>query len=80
MSTATIPRDQRRTSFDIPSLVQLACSYSSRITLTNSQGQFDAKSIMGMMSFDFFDQVLRITAEGPDARAAVDALSQFIVA
>ena len=78
MYSLTIPRKDRRETFDVPSLVQLACSYKSRVQLRNNQGTFDAKSIMGMMSFDFFDGTLKVSAEGEDEEAAVAAVAAHL--
>ena len=78
MYSQTIPNDKRRHSFDIPALVQTACTFESRITLHNNQGGFNVKSIMGMMSFDFFDGKLTVSADGSDEQSAVESIISIL--
>ena len=74
MYILSVDLHSRRPAFDIPALVQLACKYNSHIHLRNTMGDFDTKSIMGMMSFDFLDRELKVVAEGADEREAAEAI------
>ena len=78
MYSLKIKGDDRRRSFDIPSLVQLACTYKSNLSLRNNQGTFNIKSIMGMMSFDFFDGTLTVYAEGEDEEEAALSIKALL--
>ena len=74
-SVPFLPSDQ---NFYAPEFVQLACRYRSHIQITNNHGEFNAKSIMGMMSLNPRDGRLIITADGPDEEDAVNALVEFL--
>ena len=78
MYSLKITGENRRRSFDIPSLVQLACSFKSSVSLRNNQGTFNVKSIMGMMSFDFFDGTLTVCAEGEDEEEAAASVRSLL--
>ena len=65
-------------SYDIPELVQLACSFKSVLKIRNNEGEFNAKSIMGMMSLDPTDGPLYITGSGEDEKDAVDSIAAFL--
>ena len=64
--------------YNIPELVQIACRYACRITVTNDHCTFDVKSIMGMMSFDPTDGVITVTADGIDEAEAAAAVSEYL--
>ena len=64
-------------AYSIPEIVQIACRYASRITVTNDHCTFDVKSIMGMMSFDPMDGVITVTADGSDEDEAAAAVSEY---
>lgn len=69
---------EKREVFQIPELVQIACRYKSRIVLRNSQGEYNAKSIMGMMSLDLRDSSMMIIAEGEDEKEAAAGICEFL--
>lgn len=64
--------------YSIPELVQIACRYASRVTVSNDHCTFDVKSIMGMMSFDPTDGVITVTADGADEAEAVAAITEYL--
>lgn len=60
-------------------MVQLASKYDCNIYMDSGNVHVNAKSIMGMMAFDFtsgFD--VEITAEGDDEEKAVEGLEKFL--
>lgn len=65
-------------SFLVPELVQLACSFRSRISFRCNHSNYNAKSIMGMMSMDLRGGTLQISADGDDEKEAVAALKAFL--
>ena len=71
MYSRSFDLSEKRDALLIPELVQAACRYQSRIVLRNSQGEYNAKSIMGMMSLDLRDNSLMIIADGDDEQEAV---------
>ncbi len=65
-------------AYDIPELVQLACSFSSTIKIRNGFSVYDAKSIMGMLTMNPRDGSLTVSAEGDDEETAVNAICRYI--
>ena len=60
-------------------LVQLACRFQSRITLSKDGRTVDAKSILGvLMLAGSPGESLHLCAEGTDAQEAIEALSSLI--
>jgi len=60
-------------------LVQMACRFQSKITLSKDGRTVDAKSILGvLMLAGAPGERLLLCAEGSDAEAAVEALSALI--
>ena len=60
-------------------LVQMACRFEAKITLSKDGRTVDAKSILGvLMLAGAPGERLLLCAEGSDAEAAVDALSALI--
>ncbi len=64
--------------YQIPEFVQLACKYGSHIVIRNNHNEYNAKSIMGMMSMDPTDGPLIVCADGADEEHAVNALAEFL--
>jgi phosphocarrier protein HPr len=61
--------------------VKLAGSFDAEVTVTRDGQTVDARSIMGLMMLAAGPGCsIEIEAEGPDARAAVDALSELVEA
>ena len=59
--------------------VEVANRFDSDITVSNSQTSIDGKSIMQItMLAATCGTKLRVTAQGPDARDAVDALRELV--
>lgn len=59
--------------------VRAASRYSSRVLVTRGGRTVDGKSIMGILLLAASrGTVLTITAEGPDAEAALDELSALV--
>lgn len=77
MYSKTVTVRQVGPSYSIAELVQLACNYSSQLRIKNLDGEFNVKSIMGMMSLDPTAGTLYITGSGADEREAVDAIAAF---
>ncbi|GAA6172413.1 HPr family phosphocarrier protein [Colwellia sp. KU-HH00111] len=60
-------------------LAQLCQQFSAKITLTLEDKQADAASIMAIMLLAGGQgKVVKVTATGPDANAALQAISQLI--
>ncbi|MGN0368106.1 MAG: HPr family phosphocarrier protein [Wujia sp.] len=60
-------------------LVQIASKYDSKIQLISKNKHINAKSIMGMMSLGFTNgDVLGVEADGEDAEAAVEEITNYI--
>jgi phosphocarrier protein HPr len=60
-------------------IVKLAAKYKSDITVVREDLEVNGKSIMGVMMLAAeCGSTLRLRAEGPDAEAALDALSSLI--
>ncbi len=78
MYSRSVTLDSSSRIYQVPEFVQLACTFSSTLTIRNNHGTFDTKSIMGMMSFNPRDGVLTITGEGSDEQTAVEALAAFL--
>ncbi|HEU5181366.1 MAG TPA: HPr family phosphocarrier protein [Candidatus Polarisedimenticolia bacterium] len=59
--------------------VQVASRFTSRITLSKDGRTVDAKSILGvLMLAASLGERLLLSAEGPDAEQAVDALAALV--
>ena len=59
--------------------VDLASQFKSEITVSNEQTSVDGKSIMQMsMLAATIGTKLKIKAEGPDAKAAIEALRDLV--
>ena len=59
--------------------VQVASRFTSRITLSKEGRTVDAKSILGVLMLAASQgERLLLSAEGPDAQEAVDALAALI--
>ena len=78
MATRTVSVRNLTENYQIPEFVQLACSFKSSISVHNSNCEFNAKSIMGMMSLDPTEGPLVINAAGDDEQTAVDELYAFL--
>ena len=60
-------------------LVRTACQFQSKLLLSCGSKQVNAKSIMGMMAFDLTEGTsVKVTAEGADEAAALEALEDFL--
>lgn len=77
MISKSVASSNIHSSFSIPELVHIACSYQSRLTIRSDHSEYNAKSIMGMMSLNFADGTLLITGDGEDAQTAVEALAHY---
>ena len=85
-----MPAETARTSVDIcnarglharasAKFVKMAALYDAEITVSKDGQTVDAQSIMGLMMLAAGPGcTLEISAEGPDARKAVDALSELV--
>ena len=61
-------------------IVQIASRYESCIHIDNGEMKANAKSIMGMMTLSMGNvKQLEISAEGPDEKEAVEALSNYML-
>jgi phosphocarrier protein HPr len=59
--------------------VKLAMGFQSEITVARDETTVDARSIMGLMMLAAgMGSTIEISAEGPDAAAAVKALSDLV--
>jgi len=59
--------------------VQLAKSFTSRVSVRKGRKNVDGKSIMGLLTLAAkHGSRVSIVADGPDARDAVDCLSNFV--
>jgi phosphocarrier protein len=59
--------------------VHLATRYTSQITVARQGRQMDGKSIMGLLLLAAArGSLITISADGPDAKAAVDALVELV--
>ena len=59
-------------------LVKTASTFQSDISLTKDDVEVSAKSIMGLLTMEGHQgAVIRISASGSDAAAAVDALAEL---
>ena len=62
-------------------LVQIASQFTSNIHVKYGERQFNAKSIMGMMTLGIIPGAeLEVMAEGNDEQAAIDRISDFLSA
>jgi phosphocarrier protein len=61
--------------------VKLAADYDAEVTVTRDGQSVDARSIMGLMMLGAGPgAVLELSAEGAEAEAALDALSELVAA
>ena len=61
-------------------LVQLACEFESKVTLSNEQHHINAKSIMGIMAFPLREgQHVQVETEGPDEESALAAIEKYLM-
>lgn len=61
-------------------LVQIASRFDSSIYINQENKKVNAKSIMGMMALGIADgDRITITADGPDAEAAIAELAKYLV-
>lgn len=61
--------------------VQIAARFAARIHVTRGERTVDGKSLMGVLLLAAArGATLRLDAEGPDAEAALDALSALVAA
>lgn len=59
--------------------VKLAATFDAEVTVSRDDTQVDARSIMGLMMLAAgIGCYIDITAEGPEAEAAVDALAALV--
>ncbi len=60
-------------------LVQLACKFDSSIDVLTDGHHLNAKSLMGILSFPFRENmVITVTANGADEEAAVEAIDEYL--
>ena len=60
-------------------LSQLAAKYQSNITVKYNGKDFNAKSVMLLMtSLIKYDSVIEVVCDGPDEKEALAAISEFI--
>ena len=60
-------------------LVQIASQFDRSIHVKYGERQFNAKSIMGMMSLGFAEgEPITVQAEGPDEEKACEQLAAYI--
>ena len=63
----------------IAELVQVACQFDSNIVLENDNRKINAKSIMGIMAFNWNEGTpVLIKAEGKDAEDAVKEICEYL--
>jgi phosphocarrier protein HPr len=59
--------------------VKLASEFDAEVTVSRDEQSVDARSIMGLMMLAAGPgSCIDITADGPDAKAAVDALAELV--
>lgn len=76
----TIGNGIQKRENQIAELVQIACSYESKVYLEDEARKINAKSIMGMMAFKLNSgKELAIVAEGSDEEEAVKGMEQYLV-
>ena len=78
MYSKTISLENLSHSYSVPEFIQLACSFQCSLKLRNNQGLFDAKSIMGMMTFNPKDGKVTVIGDGIDEEIGVKALLEFL--
>ena len=60
-------------------LVQLACRFDSSIEVQTEGRRLNAKSLMGILSFPFCDDmVITVVANGADEEAAIEAIGTYL--
>ncbi len=78
MYTVTLRKEERTRSYAVPDLVHEACRFDCSVHIKTDQGDFNAKSIMGMMSLDPREGCWRIVTDGKDETQAAEALAAFL--
>ena len=74
-----VPETKSLHSRSAAMLVQVTCSYSSRVTLERGDKSINGKSMMGVLSLDATPgDTITIIADGIDEQLVVDALSKLI--
>lgn len=59
-------------------LVKAASAYQSEVTIRNGEVSVSGKSIMGLLTIEGYQGTqLEVTARGPDAEAALDAIGEL---
>lgn len=62
-------------------LVQLTSSYHGTVTVSNGEKEASAESVMGLLMLEAArGQTIRVTCEGDDAAALMDAVEQLVAA
>lgn len=62
-------------------LVQLTSSYHGTVTVSNGEKEASAESVMGLLMLEAAQgQTIRVTCEGDDAAALMDAVEQLVAA
>lgn len=75
----TFPRKEPLTRSTAAALVQTASRYEARIMIEHRQKIVNAKSMLGLLSLGSDEQSeMQLLAEGPDERAAVDAIAALL--
>lgn len=74
-----INMNKKESDRPVAMLVQIASKYESKVLILQGNKTVNAKSIMGMMSFDFTNgDSVELQAEGSDAEMAVEELSNYL--
>ena len=75
----TVTNVSESSNHSVADLVQLAMRYSSSIYLSTGDKKINAKSIMGMLSINLFnEQEIAVSAVGPDEKEALEAIRKFL--
>lgn len=74
-----INMNKKESDRPVAMLVQIASKYESKVLILQGNKTVNAKSIMGMMSFDFANgDSVEVQAEGADADMAVEELANYL--
>ncbi len=77
----TVGKNIQKKENPVARLVQIACSYESKVYLEDDARKINAKSIMGMMAFKLNSGMkLAIIAEGSDEEQAVKEMEKYLIA
>ena len=64
---------------NLPMLIKLAAEFDAEVTVTRDGQTVDARSIMGLMMLGAGPgSILELNAEGAEAKAALDALTELV--